>query len=265
MKFIIAILLTLTMYGSFGQSMGLALEGAEWSGIQSLPVKGRNGILIKQKLSFGEYSTLEVDRSWTKGTALTKGLSAGVPTDEFYRKIITTDIVDKKQTLYFTLADGAGNRKRAFCMSHFHEKDFNIGNSPVSALNLLLDIAGKGGKSSNAFFVRIYGDDPDEAWELFLDNQEGVRNPKDRIGYLAKNRSDYYTIIPSTRIKSKKGKTGEMPFGSAGFEIRNRDGQALAAVSLIDKGIVYLHAANTKERLLLATACTALLLQEEAL
>jgi len=36
---------------------------------ESIPyeVKGKNGWLINQKLSFGEYKTGEVKRSWTKG------------------------------------------------------------------------------------------------------------------------------------------------------------------------------------------------------
>ena len=83
------------------------------------------------------------------------------------------------------------------------------------------------------------------------------------MGYLAKGKEDYYTIRPLSRVVNKKGKEGTMPFGSAGFEIRNRAGEPVAAVSLIDKGMIYLKALDAQEQILLATACSALLLQEE--
>lgn len=263
MKLISVVVLSLAMHASFGQSMGLALEGDEWNSVRALPVKGRTGILIKQKLSFGEYRTGIVDRSWSKGTALTKGVSVGTPTDEFYQKVITTDVVDKNQALFFSLEDEAGNQSRAYCVSRFHSRDFNIGNSPVSALNLLLDIAGKGGESSSVFFVKIYGEDPQDGWELFIDNQQGVQEPDAYTGYLVQNNGEHYTLTPATKVKSRKGKIGRMPFGSAGYEIRRGNGQAVAAVSLIDQGIVYLQDVDAKERILLATACAALLLQEQ--
>ena len=42
-------------------------------------VKGRQGILIKQKLSFGDYSTTHVRRSWTKGHSGRTGIGRGGP------------------------------------------------------------------------------------------------------------------------------------------------------------------------------------------
>ena len=62
-------------------------------------------------------------------------------------------------------------------------------------------------------------------------------------------------------VKSKNGKTGKMPFGSAGFIIRSKEGKPVAAVSIIDKGVIYLMDADPAERLLLASACTSLLLR----
>ena len=52
-----------------------------------------------------------------------------------------------------------------------------------------------------------------------------------------------------------------MPFGSAGFEIRTKDGEAVAAVSIIDNGVIYLADRDPQERILLASACAALLLR----
>lgn len=244
------------------QNMGLALEGDDWYGVREYPVKGR-AVHVKQKISFGHFKTIEVDRSWTRGSTVTTGLTQGIPTDEFYNKLITTDYINKKQTLYFALEDTAGNRASAYCVSQFNARDFNLGNNSSGPVNIILDLMGKGGESSSAFLVLLYDEPGQTPWKLVLDNQAAVAHPKHYVGYLAKSKDDFYKIIPVSRIKTKKGKVGEMPFGSAGFEIRNKEGEALAAVSLMDRGVVYLRDLDAKERILLATACTSLLLQEE--
>jgi len=260
-KLSLLILLFLANKTISAQNMGLALEGDEWSSVKSFPVKGKNGFLKKEKLTFSDYYTIDVDRSWTKGTEVTTGLTQGVPTDDFYKKIITTDHIHKQQTLYFSLGDDAGYQSKAFCLSRLDAKDFNIGNSAVSAVNLLLDIAGPGVKSSNIFYTKIFVGPTEEGYELLLDNQAAETHPKTYVGYLAKNDNEYYTIVPASKVKSKKGKVGTMPFGSAGFTIRNKAGQAVAAVSIIDNGIIYLMDMDPRERILLATTCAVLLLR----
>lgn len=260
-KLIFALLMTLMCQLTFGQSMTLALEGDEWKDVQAYPVKGKKNILSKESMTFGDYKTVEVDRSWTKGTQVTTGLTSGIPTDEFYTKIITTDKIHKKQSLYFSLQDKTGLQSQAYCATQLDAKDFNIGNSPVSALNLLLDLAGPGVSATNISFAKIYDGVSGDGWELMIDNEAAQAKPKSYIGYLAKNNDEFYTVVPTSKVKSKKGKTGTMPFGSAGFEIRAKDGRAVAAVSIIDNGVIYLADSNPQEQMLLATACAALLLR----
>jgi hypothetical protein len=55
--------------------MFLALEEEEWKEVKAYPVKGKQGLLLKEKLSFGDYKTLEADRSRTKGSEVTIGLT----------------------------------------------------------------------------------------------------------------------------------------------------------------------------------------------
>lgn len=243
--------------------MKLALEGAEWIGVAGYSVSGRQGIMIKQKLSFGEFHTLVVDRSWTKGSSFSMGLSQGIPTDSDYKRIVTSEKIKKKQTVYFALADSLGNQARVYCMTDFKSKDFTLGDNPNSIVNIFGDILGVGDESSNFFYARIYDAQGQEAWELLLDNQEAQAKPKTYEGYLSKSKDEYYIIKPLSKVLSKKGKTGIMPFGSAGFEIRNKDGKALAAVSLIDNGFVYLNDMSPEERMLLSGVLAALLLQEQ--
>lgn len=263
MKAIIIILTTVISTVSFSQSMKLALTGKEWTDVSEYTVKGRQGILINQKLLFGPYHTTIVDRSWTKGSSMLTGLSKGVPTDEQFQRIITSEKIKKQQTLFFNLTDSAGNQGRAYCISQFKSEDFTVGNNPNSVINIFGDVLGVGDSYTNTFYVMIYDVAMKERWELLLNNAEAQKSPKEYIGYLAKGKEDYYTIRPLSRVVNKKGKEGTMPFGSAGFEIRNRAGEPVAAVSLIDKGMIYLKALDAQEQILLATACSALLLQEE--
>jgi hypothetical protein len=254
-------ILVFIVQAGFSQSMKIALEGQEWAGVSEHAVKGRQGILINQKLSFGEYHTLVVDRSWTKGSSVISGLSQGLPTDEDYQKIITSEKVKKKQTLYFALADSLGNQARAYCITNFSSKNFTVGNNENSPVNIFGDILGVGDESSSMFYAMIYDAQASNRWDLILDNQEAQASPKSYLGYVARGKDDYYTIRPVSRVVSKKGKVGTMPFGSAGFEIRNKDGKALAAVSMIDNGVVYLTDMSPEEKMLLSGVCAALLLQ----
>lgn len=262
MKIIFLFLLLITNLG-LSQSIKLSLDGTEWSDAVEYPVQGRQGILINQKLSFGEYHTLLVDRSWTKGSSSMMGLSQGLPTDQDFKKIITSEKVKKNQTLYFALADSLGNQARAYCITNFKSKDFTIGDNPNSVINLFGDILGIGDESSSAFYAMIYDAQATNRWELLIDNQEAQLNPKEYKGYLSKSKDEFYTIKPLSKVISKKGKVGTMPFGSAGFEIRNSNGVAIAAVSMIDKGVVYLTNVSPEERILLSGVCAALLLQEQ--
>lgn len=254
-------LLFLTTEKSTAQSLKLALEGEEWKGVTEYLVTGRQGIMIKQKLSFGEFHTLIVDRSWTKGSSFSMGLLQGIPTDNDYKRIVTSEKIKKKQTVYFALADSSGHQARAYCMTDFKSKDFMLGDNPNSIINIFGDILGVGDESSNFFYARIYDAQGEEAWELLIDNEQAQAKPKTYEGYLSKNKDEYYIIKPLSKVVSKKGKIGMMPFGSAGFEVRSKEGEALAAVSLIDNGVVYLTDMRPEEKILISGALAALLLQ----
>lgn len=259
--FLLSAAVTVLAQLSYAQNMGLALEGDAWAGVKEYPVKGR-ALHINQKLVFGPFKTVDVDRSWTRGRTATSGITQGIPTSESYRKIITTDHISKKQTLYFTLGDSTNKQVSAYCVSRFNAKDFNIGNDPNSLFNILLDLFGNADVSSSLFYVILMDADGSQ-WELLLDNQASQQISKQYQGYLMKSKDEYYVIKPVSRVKTRKGKIGNMPFGSAGYEIQNKNGKPLAAVSVIDRGVVYLTELNDAERLLLATVCSAILLQEE--
>ncbi|HEX6846005.1 MAG TPA: hypothetical protein VF144_03450 [Chitinophagaceae bacterium] len=241
----------------------MAVDKNNWSKVEEYSVKGRQGILINQKLSFGEYKTLTVKRSWTKGSSAFAGWTSGRPGYDDYSRIIGVEYSQKKQTVRFELTDNAANESSAFCVTQVRSKDFVLGNNPNSLFNISLDILGVAGSSDNLYWVRLYTKNENDPWEMILDNEEAQRNSKKYIGVISQTRDRYYTLHPVFKMEKKDGTVGTMPFGSIGYEIRNKQGKPLAAVSLIDKGVVYFNDISNDEKFLMANICTAILLQEE--
>ena len=87
------------------------------------------------------------------------------------------------------------------------------------------------------------------------------QDQKKYIGYIAKSASEYYSIVPVSKMELN-GRSGNILAGSIGYEFRDPAGNPVAAVSLIDRGMVFLGKTNSADRFLLANACAALLLQD---
>ena len=225
-------------------------------------VKGRQGILIKQKMSFGDYSTNTVKRSWTKGNSTRFGLGHIDQARQEWINMISMEYINRKQTIRYEMNNG-GMQSVVFCVSRFSAEDLQVGRRPNSLFNIGLELAGIGNSSSSMYYVQIYASPNDgRPWELALDNQDAQARPRQYTGLLAKSKDEYYTIVPVNKMEIK-GKTGTTLMGAIGFEFRNKEGITVAAVSLMDKGMVYLGKTTPEERFLLANACAALLLQEQ--
>lgn len=222
-------------------------------------VSGRNGVMIKQRLSFGPYTTPFVKRSWINTRNDVYGASTGTPGGPDYRNIISAEHMRKKQTVSFALSDGA-EQATAYCVTRFNADGLQIGLYKNSVLNTGVQVW-NWLQTENLFYVQVYTNADEKPWELVLDNRAAQGASKKYTGVFAKSENEYYTIRPSTQIE-QGGQVRQMPFGSVGFEILDSQGRPVAAVSRMEKGTVYLGNLSQKEKLLLATLCTALLLQE---
>ncbi len=223
-------------------------------------VKGRQGILINQKLSFGEFYTTGIKRSWTRGGSSGFGIgNAGTSAAQF-ENLISVEYIKRKQTIQFELSDGKQNAA-TYCVARFNAKDLEIGKHPNSVLNIGMDLFNLGGWSESTYYIQIYTKGAERPWEMLIDNQAAHARSKSYTGLLSLSKEQYYTVVPVTQME-KNGKTGNA-LAAIGFEFRDAGGKAVAAVSLIDRGMVFMGKLNADERLLLANACTALLLQEE--
>ncbi len=241
----------------------MAVDKGNWNNIEEFSVKGRQGILINQKLSFGEYRTVSVKRSWPKRSSAFAGWTSGRPGYDDYSRIIGVEYSKKKQTVRFELTDNGANESSAFCVTQVRSKDFVFGNNPNSLFNISLDVLGVADASENLYWIRLYLKNETEPWELILDNEEAKRHSKKYIGVISQSKDRYYTLHPVFKMEKKDGTTGTMPFGSVGYEIRSKQGRPLEAVSVIDKGVVYFNELSADEKFLMANICTAILLWQE--
>ncbi len=237
----------------------IAVDDNGWGNTEEYAVKGRQGFLMRQKLEFGEYQTVSVNRSWTKGSSF--GFAMPINVDWVDR--LNVEWVKKKQTVRFSLVDAKGNKSEVTAFSKVKYRDLTIGNNPNSIVNIAGDILSIGDAGSNTYAVRIFPSANDYPWEMIIDNNAAQRNPRKYVGLLARSKNEYYTIQPIYKLIGKNGKPVNALAGTLGFEIKNRAGETYAAVSLIDNGVVYFNDIPEEERFLLANAIAALLLQQE--
>lgn len=228
----------------------------------AFPVKGRQGLLIKQKLKFGDYATSVVKRSWTRSGNTRVDLLSGQLKNPDYPNLVSLDYADSDQSYYFTIKDFFGNIADVYAVSAFHSRDLRIGDNPNSVINILEDIFGGSGYSENLFYLQVFLNNETIPWQLVLDNEAAQLFPGEYTGFFALDNSNFYTLKPITHTSGKKGPQ-KIIFGSIGYEIFDFRGKSVAAVSLVDNGEVYFHTQDPSERFLLSGLCAALLLQED--
>ncbi|MFC5270849.1 hypothetical protein [Adhaeribacter terreus] len=231
-------------------SVKMALNESQWQQKKEYAVVNQKPLFKQQSLAFAQYKTQEVKRSWTKGTKGSSGFSVGGAS-------IYVDHLTKKQTFRFKLQDGS-QISEAYCATNIKAKDLVLGNSN-SGFNQVLDLLSIGIETDNQFYAKIIPETNTQPWELFFDNMAAQRS-KTYAGSLVQSPDNYYTIVPINKLQGKNGPVA-LPFGAVGFEFRNMQGQPVAAISTINKGMVYMSEVPPAEKFLLANACAALLLQ----
>lgn len=249
-KVTLSLLVSLAVLSSCTSSVKIALNESQWAQKKEYAVVKQQPLFRQQTLTFGDYKTQEIKRSWIKGTKSTSGFSAGGAS-------IYVDHLTKKQTFRFKLQDGS-QISEAYCATNLKARDLVLGNAN-SGFNQVLDLLSIGIETDNQFYAKIIPDANAQPWELFFDNRAAQRS-KAYAGSLMQSPENYYTIVPINKLQGKNGPV-TMPFGAVGFEFRNRQGQPVAAISIVNKGVVYMNEVPPAEKFLLANACAALLLQ----
>ena len=216
---------------------------------EEMPVKGRNGLMINQKLRFGNYHTLSVKRSAIRKMKETFGID----------NTVWTEHSEGKQTIHFRLTDDTYTSD-VVATSHVSMNDLVIGRAPGGLPGPISSILRIGtGDQEDNYSVAISITPGEKPWQLFLDNNSAQMERNTYLGFVSRD-NEYYTVAPVWQME-RKGKVVKFPFGCAGFEIRNDHGDALAAVSLLNNGVVYMGKLDSKEQFLMANICAAILLQ----
>jgi len=259
-RIILAVIVLITMQGC--TPFKPALSNGDTTDFEELSVKGRQGILINQKLEFGNFQTSKVKRSWTKGGNSRTGLSTGIPGDVFYENIISKEYITRDQTFYFQLKDKENRISDVYAASAFNSANLLIGNNPNSIINIFEDIINIENNIESLFYLQVFVNNETKPWQLILDNQASQLHADNYTGIFAFDEKNYYTLKPITKIASKKGPRSIM-FGSVGYEIFDANKKSVAAVSLMDRGMVFLKTTDANEKFLLSNLCSALLLQQQ--
>lgn len=237
----------------------IALSDNNWKPLSEMPVKGRSGFFLRQKLSFGDYRTLSVRRSWITGTSLRTGFS--FPNDWLDRMAI--EWVRRKQTVRFSLTDDRGHISEVTALAKVQWHDLVVASNPNSLVSIMANMQLKGGEGNETYAVRIFTDRQQAPWEMFIDTDAAMINAQSYTGLLAKNKDEYYTIVPVYKLRNRYGEAVNLPFGgSVGFEFKNPEGKIQAAVSMIGNGTFFLGDCSEEEKFLLANAAAALLLRQ---
>jgi hypothetical protein len=213
-------------------STAMQVDPALQSTADVLPVKGRQGWLINQKLSFGPYKSDRVQRGWTK--------SYDIP--------FVVRFQGAREKLHFELSDGA-LRSEVFCLGKITTQDLPI-------LNDLFSIPLK---NDDVFTAAIYLPGRQENWKLL------VENPNKRIaGQLSSG------VLKSDReeIRLEEARHTDAGYKNLGNMVLGyhfvQDGRVVGAVELLNNGRVALDRSLPAERrFLLANAAAALLLRRE--
>lgn len=209
----------------------------------AMPVKGRYGLLIGQKLSFGSYQTGEVQRGWIKSRRF---------------NFLFIDNTNSKQAINFSLTDSLGNNYTAQCLSKLKKEqtdlDFFLGHSNNPILNELMRIDEE---YDETFAVTIEADSS-TVWNMLVANRHIVRQRGKYKGLLY-SQTQTIEINPIRHVEGTK-----VPFPDViGFEYI-LDGKVIGAVETLNKGRIWISPdIDTQLKGILAAASAALLLQTD--
>lgn len=200
---------------------------------RAMNVKGRNGFQIGQLIRYGGYHTDRVRRGWTKGY--------DIPFVLRFQKA--------QEKMSFTQFEPGGFMAEVTCISKFKSTE----------LPIIRDFFGVPLEYQNYFAGNI--STALDSWDFIIHNPNGdFLREKASAGFI----QNKFQRIQISALRSMKGQPDWMKaltvFGHE-FEI---DGKVVAAVSLVNKGKVWIDdSLNAETRTVIAAVATGLLLRTD--
>ncbi len=193
-------------------------------------VKGRNGLQIKQKLSFGPYQTGYVSRGWIRS----------------YDLPFIVRFSGASEKLSFSIGDSI-NKATVYCLGKVKRQE----------LELIRSYFGIVLKEEDAFAGNISFDE-NRNWDFVVYNASNTNVLKDTHGFM-RSPAGQITIRALREMEGKNTVLSRL--GIYGYEFLE-NGKKLAAVDLMNKGRIFLSPdLNQEKKLLLSAMCSALLLR----
>ena len=199
----------------------------------ALAVKGRQGWMLNQHLSFGEFTTGKVQRGWLK--------SYDIP--------FIVRFSGAKEKLAYTLSNGEGQAAEVFCMGKLRQQDLPLFND-LFELNL---------GWQDAFSGAIALNDGRQHYDFLLTglNQNNWFRPAE--GFI-RYQEGLIDIQPVDRLDNGQRALGQQ---SLGFQFVYHN-EVIGAVETLNNGRVWLKDGLAPElRLVLGSVAAALLLRSE--
>ncbi len=195
-------------------------------------VSGRNGWMVNQHLSFGEYSTGKVNRGWIKG----------------YDYPFIVRFTGSKEKLGFAINDGNGNAAEVFCLGKLREQD----------LMLFHDYFDVNLKTNDAFTGSVVIND-EEVFDFFIINLNQNNWFKKTSGWI---QGDGVRLeIRAVEKLDNNQRTTSMQVPGFEFLLNHK---VVGAVETLNRGRIWLHQElDEKQKLLIAGVASSLLLRSD--
>ncbi len=207
-----------------------------------LPVKGRQGWLINQKISFGSYQSEKVHRGWTRSYDFDFFLLGF----QGSRQRFNFELFSDHQTVYTVWA-----------ASQVRGVDLPIGRF-TGAATALQDIFNFTVETKNSFAATLYNVHDKAPYRLLIMHPDDIRKNGRYAGFLTDNLDHHIEIIPVRKLADQR----TIGMDIVGFEFREGN-KAVAAVEIINNGKVWIHPGLSPQmQHTLATASATLLLQQ---
>ncbi|HEX8331325.1 MAG TPA: hypothetical protein VF622_01815 [Segetibacter sp.] len=250
----------------------LSVPDAFTSQAAKMSVKGLNGWMINQKLSFGNYQTSPVKRGWDFGSSF-QYTKFRIRPEEALLKVFNIDTDNKslkhRNKFQYTIEDG-NLVAEVYATEKFNEKQL-----VYKSNNPYLGNASKTNKYEYAFTAAIMpltttDNDP---WSLVLMNRYDIakdtarklfdRHYVEEEGY-ATNGKENIAIRPLRieNITTKSGKQTKVFGGKmlSGYELQ-WDGGVVAIIDILDNNIWMYKDLEPSEKLVLSSIASAILLK----
>jgi hypothetical protein len=242
----------------------VAVPGEFEKAATAMKVKGVNGWMINQTLTFGEYETSPVKRGWDFSSVWQASRISFRPEDQILKVFdINTDnrSLNERSKLQFTIENGK-EKAAVFALEKLSEKQLVFKNrnprwGEIAATTNL--------QYAFSAAIMLVSEKQPEPWQLVMVHKEGRGEMVEEQGYLTNG--DVQFTVETLRIGSyinKKGKEQKVLGGPtfAGYEIRFEDG-VVGVVDLLDNQVWMVNDLDPAYKMILAAASSSLLLKQQ--